>query len=135
MAGQSKEIVTRSAAAGVNLGANVGYIAYEVASGAVRLGRAANGTTNLGVIWSAENVAAGDVGVCIGGRCKVVAGEAFTPGTHTMYFVCGASGSAVRPAGNTVELIVGKILSTVAVASNDIVDCLVQPHFTYPIAE
>jgi hypothetical protein len=130
MAGQSKDIVTRSATSGTNLGANVGYIVEEQASGEVILATAAAGTLNLGVIWSAENVAAGAVGVCIGGRCKVVAGEAFTPGTHSMYFVAGASGSAVRPEIATINLVIGKILSTVAVASNDIVDALISPHAT-----
>lgn len=130
MAGQSKEIVTRSAAATLNLGANVGYIVKEATNtGDVRLASAITDDI-LGVVWSAENTGGGEVGVCISGRCKVVAGAAFTPGTSSMYFTVDANGKA-RPASTaTLGIVVGKILSNVVVASGDEVDCLVQPHAT-----
>jgi hypothetical protein len=128
MAGQSKEIVTRASAT-QNLGAFPGYIVKESgAAGAVALATAGADSDNFGVIWSAEDLAAGQVAVCVDGRCKVVAGGAFTPGGQ-MWFTTDANGKA-RSVGNTSNLlIVGRILSNVVVASGDIVDCIVSPHF------
>jgi hypothetical protein len=46
-----------------------------------------------------------------------------------MWFTTDANGKA-RSVGNTSNLlIVGRILSNVVVASGDIVDCIVSPHF------
>ena len=123
----SKEIVTRASST-QNLGAFPGYIVKEGALGVVALATAGADSDNLGVIWSAEDVAAGQVAVCVEGRCKVVAGGAFTLGSQ-MWFTTDANGKA-RSVGNTTNLlIVGRILSNVDVVAGDIVDCIVSPHF------
>lgn len=82
------------------------------------------GDLPLGVIVSADNENGGTVAVCVFGVCKVIAGEAITPGTDTL-LMAGAGSLAFKGADG--KLILGRTLHKQVCAANDLIDVLVAP--------
>lgn len=110
-------VVTRNAPAGANYSDSVGLVVYETNAGEATL--APNATVQpLGVILSADDVAAGRVSVCTHGRCKAKYNGVITLGT-TLWCQADSGGSGELVANANDGYAVGYTLATVDTVANE----------------
>lgn len=132
MSGEFSLIVPSNAGAAADLRASVGRIVdvAAVAGGAGRVALAtANSVHGFGVLVDAETLPAQGqrVNVCILGRCEVILGAAFTPGTTAPYFTSDGAGAAVPAAAG--QFYIGRLIlqDGAVLAAGDRVPCVVHP--------